>query len=99
MRLIVATLCIFLLTGCIARLPPPSTTHTIAIGPSLLDETFDTRGDWDAYHKQGLYADVVEGSYRLETSVNQYAYVLKPSNWDDIVIEADFYLREAAEPC
>jgi hypothetical protein len=95
-RLIVLSLC-FLLAGCIARLPPPNPTRPIAVGPSLLDETFETRGDWSVYHKQGFFADVVEGSYRLETTLRQYAYVLKPANWENVVVEAEFYLRSDSD--
>src|SRR5687767_3033862 len=95
-RLIVLTICL-LLAGCIARLPLPNPTRTIAVGPSLLDETFETRGDWNFYHKQGFFADVVEGGYRLETSLRQYAYVLKPANWENVIVEAEFYLRSDSD--
>ena len=95
--LIVLSLCSFLMAGCIANLPPPNPTQTTAIGVSLLDETFDTRGDWNVYHKQGLFADVVEGSYRLETTLHQYAAILKPASWGNVVVEAEFYLRSAGE--
>jgi hypothetical protein len=95
--LIVLSFCTLLLAGCIARLPPPNPTRTITIGPSLLDETFETRGDWDAYHKVGLFADVVEGSYRLETTLAQYAHILRPAQWGDVVVEAEFYLRSPTD--
>jgi len=91
--LIVLCLCSFLISGCIANLPPPRASQPIALEAFLLDETFETRGDWDVYHKQGLFADVVEGSYRLETTLRQYAAILKPAAWEDVIVEAEFYLR------
>jgi hypothetical protein len=87
-----------LLAGCIARLPPPNPTRSIAVGDSLLNETFDTLGDWNAYHTEPLFADVVDGSYHLETTLNGYGYILKQgSPWDNIVLEADIYLRSGDE--
>lgn len=89
--------CLLTLAGCIARLPPPNATRSIAIGSSLLEDTFETPGEWSLYNKAGFSADVADGSYRLETSLRQYTYVLRPASWDEVIIEAEFYLRSDTE--
>lgn len=79
------------LAGCIARLPPPQPSQTVSIGASLLDEPFDTASSWGRYHRDDLVADVMSGSYRLDTTLRQYAFVLQSENLADTVIETEFY--------
>jgi len=84
---------VLLLSGCIAHLPPPKLSQSLSVGAPLLDDTFDVRGGWDAYNVEGLKSDVVDGSYHIETSLRQYGLVLHRGSWDDVIVEAELYLR------
>lgn len=78
--------------GCLA-LPTPHPSQRFVTGEQLLDETFDSPGDWDTYHLQGAYLQVEDGGYRIRADISRYVFGLNHQQYDNVVIEVEAYLK------
>jgi hypothetical protein len=79
--------------GCLPQIPLPPASRTVTTGEQLLDESFDTPRAWDTYNLQGALLGVTNGAYRIQAGISQYVFGLYHASYDNVVIEAEAYLK------
>ncbi len=84
---------IMLCVGCLPQIPLPPASRTFNMGEQLLDESFDAPGTWDTYNLQGAFLGVTNGGYQIQASISQYVFGLQHVQYENVVIEAEVYLK------
>lgn len=79
--------------GCLPQIPAAPPSRNFTTHEQLLDETFDTPASWDIYNLQGAVLQVVDGGYRVQAGISQYVFGLNREQYDNVVIEAEAYLK------
>jgi hypothetical protein len=89
-RYLLPLLFMLLLAGCGGN--PSQAPHSLSIGTSLLEATFDSSDGWTTYTVEAGSVSVAEGGYRIQARQPQLVFGLHSLQAADVIVEAEAYV-------
>ena len=78
------------LTACTPSFPPIEAPYSTTINERILNEIFDSSGEWADYDEDGLLMDAIDGQFYIESAwAGQFVWSSNYQSYGNTVIELD----------
>lgn len=79
-----------LLSACVPILPPIEPPRSTIVNERILNENFDSIGTWTTYNTEGLFMDIVEGSFQAELGLpGGFAWSSNHQDYENTILEVN----------
>jgi hypothetical protein len=87
---IILLLLVFILSACTVNFAPIEVPGSTIVSEGILNESFSSLGDWVNYDEDGLFIDVVDGHFQIESSwPGKFVWSSNYKTYSNTIIESD----------